>query len=152
MGKAQRHDLGGPPPSDIREAMSLAADRDAIASLWAHGFEPLFSGAAADLAADVANYVPLERAIIRAHVRQLARKPDSLIARRHGEATALQVSARAADLVALENQPEWTDALAAFDTSLRSPRRLNPGTTADIVAAALYILLRDDRLPLPFLP
>lgn len=152
MGKAQRHDLGGPPPADIREAMALAAERDAIASLWAGGFAPLFSGPVADLAADVANHIPLERAIIHAHVRQLARTPDSLIARRHGEEAARQVSSQAAELIALENNPDWPVALAAFDKSLRSPRRLNPGTTADIVAAALYILLRDDRLPLPFLP
>jgi triphosphoribosyl-dephospho-CoA synthase len=152
MGNAERHDLAGPPPADIREAMAIAADRDAIASLWAHGFEPLFSGAVADLAADVANSIPLEHAIVRAHVRQLARQPDSLIARRHGEAAARQVSSQATKLVALENQPNWPAAIAAFDTSLRSPRRLNPGTTADLVAAALYILLRDDRLPVPFLP
>ena len=39
-------------------------------------------------------------------------------------------------------------AVAAFDDALRCPRRLNPGTTADVVAAALYILLRGgDLLP-----
>jgi triphosphoribosyl-dephospho-CoA synthase len=152
MGKAEQHDLAGPPPADIREAMALAAERDTIASLWAHGFEPLFSGPVADLSADLARHAPLETAIIRTHVRQLARRPDSLIARRHGEAAARQISARAADLTALENDSNWPEALAAFDASLRSPRRLNPGTTADLVAAALYILLRDGRLPLPFLP
>jgi triphosphoribosyl-dephospho-CoA synthetase len=29
-----------------------------------------------------------------------------------------------------------------LDHSLRTPVRINPGTTADLVAAALYILLR----------
>jgi len=33
-----------------------------------------------------------------------------------------------------------------FDRELRSPKRINPGTTADLCATALYILLRDGRL------
>jgi triphosphoribosyl-dephospho-CoA synthase len=151
MGESQQHDLAGPPPADIREAMALAAERDTIASLWAHGFDAIFAGPVADLSADLARHAPLETAIVRTYVRQLARRPDSLIARRHGEAAARHVSMRAADVIALENDPSWPEALAAFDASLRSPRRLNPGTTADLVAAALYILLRDGRLPLPFL-
>jgi triphosphoribosyl-dephospho-CoA synthase len=152
MGKSDRHDLAGPPPADIREAMALAADRDTIASLWARGFGPLFAGPVADLAATLSADVPLETAIIKTYLRQLARRPDSLIARRHGDQTACEVSARAADLVALEAGPNWSASLDAFDAALRRPRRLNPGTTADLIAAALYILLRDDRLPLPVLP
>jgi triphosphoribosyl-dephospho-CoA synthetase len=31
--------------------------------------------------------------------------------------------------------------VAAFDHDLRVPRRLNPGTTADLIAASLYVLL-----------
>jgi triphosphoribosyl-dephospho-CoA synthetase len=34
----------------------------------------------------------------------------------------------------------------AFDRSLRTPPHRNPGTSADFLAAALYILLREGRL------
>ncbi len=146
LGRANRHDLSGPPPPSIRDAMRLAADRDTIARLWAHGFQPLFDGPVANLAADIDAGVALETAIIRAHVRQLAREPDSLIARRHGADVAADVSAGAATLVGREQELGWRDAVDAFDASLRSPCRLNPGTTADLIAAALYILLRDGRL------
>ena len=152
LGTSDRWDVAGPPPADIRAAMRHAAPRDTIASLWALGFEPLVAGPVADIAAALEDGLPLEAAIIRGHLRQLARRPDSLIARRHGEAIAAEVSAGAADVVAAESRPEWQAAVAAFDRRLRSPRRLNPGTTADLVAAALYILLRDGRLrpALPF--
>ena len=152
LGTSDRWDVAGPPPTDIRAAMRHAAPRDTIASLWAFGFEPLVAGPVADIAAALADGLPLEAAIIRGHLRQLARRPDSLIARRHGEAIAAEVSAGAADVVAAESRPGWQAAVAAFDHRLRSPRRLNPGTTADLVAAALYILLRDGRLrpALPF--
>lgn len=151
LGRADRHDLSGPPPRSIIDAMQLAAGRDTIARLWAQGFAPLFDGPVADLAADIDGGVPLETAIIRSHIRQLARQPDSLIARRHGEDIAADVSHCAAALVAREQEPDWPASVDAFDASLRSPCRLNPGTTADLIAAALYILLRDGRVR-PALP
>jgi triphosphoribosyl-dephospho-CoA synthase len=156
LGTSDRWDLAGPPPTDIRAAMRESADRDTIARLWAHGYHELFAGPVADLATALAAGWPLEPAIIRCHLWQLARCPDSLIGRRHGPAAAAEVSARAAALVAREPAsptdaaaPDWLAAIKDFDTWLRSPRRLNPGTTADLVAAALYILLRDGRLAAP---
>jgi triphosphoribosyl-dephospho-CoA synthase len=152
LGTSGRWDLADPPPADIRAAMRHAADRDTVARLWGRGYDELFAGPVADLAADIAAGLPLETAIIRSHLRQLARRPDSLIARRHGAAAAAEVSARAADMVALEGQAAWPRAVAEFDASLRRPRRLNPGTTADLVAGGLYILLTQGLLhgQLPF--
>jgi triphosphoribosyl-dephospho-CoA synthetase len=37
----------------------------------------------------------------------------------------------------------WRPAAAAFDAALRMPPGINPGTTADLIATALYILLDD---------
>lgn len=147
LGRVDRDDVHGPPPGDLRAAMRAAADRDLIARMWADGFEPLFTGPVADLRAALAASVPPLEAIVECHLRQLAREPDSLIARRHGPATAREVSAGAAAILRLP-PAERPAAVAAFDASLRCPRRLNPGTTADVVAAALYILLRGgDLLP-----
>ena len=145
MGRVDRDDVAGPPPTDLRAAMRAAADRDQIARLWAEGFGPLFAGAVADLSTSVDADMPLLDAIVECHLRQLAREPDSLIARKHGAAAAAKVSAAAAAILRL-SATERPAATADFDASLRSPLRLNPGTTADIVAAALYILLRTGRM------
>ena len=149
MGTADSWDVHGPAPDDILAAMQAAASRDQIARLWSHGFGPLFAGAVADLGRSLAAGAGLCDAVVEAHLRQLARERDTLIARKHGPLAAAEVSAAAAAVLATPaaNRPE---ALAAFDRSLRDPKRLNPGTTADIVAAALYILLRSGRLR-PFL-
>ena len=145
MGRVDRDDVDGPPPTDIRIAMRSAAGRDQIARLWAEGFGPLFAGAVVDLWAGLETGMPLLEVIVDCHLRQLAREPDSLIARKHGADTAAHVSSGAAAILQL-HPAERPAATIAFDASLRSPQRLNPGTTADIVAAALYILLRTGRI------
>jgi triphosphoribosyl-dephospho-CoA synthase len=145
MGTSDRHDLQAPPPADLLEAMRAAAHRDQIARLWATGYAGLFAGPVADLDAELDAGRPLDEAIVRIHLRQLAREPDTLVARRHGAAVAAEVSAAAAAVLAAG--PAWREAAAEFDRSLRLPRRVNPGTSADLVAAALYILLRG-ALPL----
>jgi len=140
MGESGQHDLAEPPPDDLLEAMRLAAPRDAIARLWADGYDALHAGLVADLLTALGSGLAVHDAIVDAFLAQLAREPDSLIARKHGQPVALEVSRRAA---AARAAPQT---IPAFDRSLRSPRRLNPGTTADLTAAALYILIRDGRL------
>ena len=140
LGESPQHDLAGPAPADLLAAMRLAAPRDAIARLWTDGYQSLHAGLVADLLAAIDHGLPLHDAIVDAFLAQLAREPDSLIARKHGLPVALEVSGHAA---AARAAPQT---IPAFDRFLRSPRRLNPGTTADLTAAALYILIRDGRL------
>ncbi|RLS82176.1 MAG: triphosphoribosyl-dephospho-CoA synthetase, partial [Planctomycetota bacterium] len=113
MGQVNRDDIAGPPPTDLRAAMRAAADRDQIARLWAEGFGPLFAGAVADLSTCLEAGMPLLDAIVECHLRQLAREPDSLIARKHGAAAAAKVSAAAAAILRL-SATERPAATAAF--------------------------------------
>jgi triphosphoribosyl-dephospho-CoA synthase len=144
MGTTERFDVAGPPPDDILAAMRLAAAHDQIARLWAEGYGSLLEGPVDDIAAAVALGVDWREAVVRGFLLQLAREPDTLIARRHGGATAAEVSAGAAAVMSLPAD-RWPEGVADFDRSLRLPRRLNPGTTADLIAAALYILLMQAR-------
>lgn len=144
LGTVEACDLANPPPDDLVAAMRLAADRDEIARLWTTGYDLLLDGLVADLVTELRS-APLKTAIIRGFLRQLARRPDTHVARRHGAAVAADVSRRAAAVLAAP-EADWQAAAAAFDRSLREPKRINPGTTADLVAAALYILVYDGLL------
>jgi triphosphoribosyl-dephospho-CoA synthase len=144
MGTSDRHDLRKAPPTDLLAAMRAAAHRDQIARLWATGYADLFTGPVADLAAEVAAGSELDDAIVRTHLRQLAREPDTLIVRRHGADVGADVSRRAREVLAAG--ADWRPAATAFDHALRFPKRVNPGTTADLIAAAVYILLREGRI------
>ena len=160
MGSRGRWDVAEEPPADLLAAMRDAADRDQIARLWAHGYEPLFAGLVADLEHDIAAGHDIGTAIVRGFLQQLAREPDSLIARKHGRAVAAAVSARAGDVLAA-GPAAWPEAVRAFERDLWTgrgfadfvpppggarPGTINPGTTADLVAAALYVLLATGRL------
>ena len=145
MGRVSEADLRDPPPADLRAAMAAAAPHDQIARLWTDGYSALFDGLVEDLLTEVKQGHSLGDAIVRGYLRQLAREPDSLVARRHGAGVAGEVSRGAADVLRA-GADNWKMAVAAFDRSLRVPLKINPGTTADLVATALFILLWEGRL------
>jgi triphosphoribosyl-dephospho-CoA synthase len=79
----------------------------------------------------------------------MARWPDSLIARKCVAAVASESSARAKAVLEAGQPGEvaYQQALADFDAWLRADgNRRNPGTTADLIAAGLFIGLREGWL------
>jgi triphosphoribosyl-dephospho-CoA synthase len=152
MGKVAEQDLSGRPTISLREAMALAADRDLIARQYANGFEEVFAEGAPALLAGAELAGSLEGAILYAQLVLMSRHPDSLIARKVGLAEARESMDRAGRVLAL-GWPKTLQARAALvdlDGWLRGAgRRRNPGTTADLIAASLFVLLRQRRLPRP---
>jgi triphosphoribosyl-dephospho-CoA synthase len=81
-------------------------------------------------------------AIVNAHLTILSKYPDSLIARKNGMEIAEKVSTDAKAVLAGKMD------ISDFDASLRSEdNRLNPGTTADIVASSIFIALLKGDMP-----
>jgi triphosphoribosyl-dephospho-CoA synthase len=143
LGESEEMDVRDPPPSDLLAAMRLAADRDLVARQYANNFADVFQSAD-DINACVSGAVSLTDAVIHAQLLSLARSPDTLIARKLGGEVARQASDRAA-AVLTSGPPGGEDYLRAvsdFDFWLRSDgHRRNPGATADILGAALFVLL-----------
>lgn len=139
LGRAPDQDVAAEPSMDLRAAMALAADRDRIACQYAQGFGELFGlglplfhqGLRQGLAA----------AVLDTYLGWLASGPDSHILRKHGAALAQTVTAEAAAL-----RREWlaaghlagSHALSSWDTQLKT-RGINPGTSADLTVATLFI-------------
>ena len=143
LGEAPEHDVRDPPSVSLREAMTAAAHRDSIASEYASGYAIVFDTGIPILADALRDGLPTLEAIVSLHVNLLAAHPDTLIGRKAGAGAAQAVSAAARKVL------EGRLSLADFDASLRGPdHRLNPGTTADLVAATLLAaLLSGVRLP-----
>ncbi len=152
LGEVDEADVRSPSPDiPLLEAMRLAAARDLIACQYTNDFKQVFF-AANQIEHGLRQGWALGDAIVGTFLRLLSELPDSLIARKCGEAMACEVSVRAAAVLA-QGEPGETDfqsACVAFDFWLRSDgHRRNPGTTADLIAAGLFVLLRDQRLDWP---
>ena len=143
LGEALEHDIRDPASVSLREAMAAAAHRDSIASEYATGYAIVFDTGLRLLADALRDGVPTLDAIVSLHLGLLASHPDTLIERKAGAAAARAVTAAAREVL------EGTRSLADFDASLRGPdHRLNPGTSADLVAGTLLAaLLSGVRLP-----
>lgn len=151
LGDARQGDVRSAPTVTLLEAMRLAADRDGIARQYASGFADVLGPIACDLAGDDLPLLLLR--IVRAHLRQMARRADTLIARKCGPALAQESADRARAVLdaGWPDAPGASEAFAAFDAWLRADgNRRNPGTSADLIAAGLFALLREGRLGPPF--
>ncbi|MGB7347601.1 MAG: triphosphoribosyl-dephospho-CoA synthase [Pirellulaceae bacterium] len=123
---------------DIVAAMRLAKTHDRIARQYANGFEDFFTNVVPIVHSTLANHMDPHAAIADAHLLLLAADVDTLIQRKNGIEVAKEVQRRAQQ-IDLSDSNSRDD----FDAFLRSQsNRLNPGTTADLIAAALFVLLR----------
>jgi triphosphoribosyl-dephospho-CoA synthase len=152
LGTVAEQDVHQPPTQTLRQVMTLAADRDLIARQYANGFQEVFQAGVPALKRGLQETGALEDAIIGCHLHLLAHYPDSLIARKCGQAIAEEASHRAANVLDA-GWPRTTagrDAIAELDRWLRADgHRRNPGTTADLVAASLFVALREGIITLP---
>ena len=152
----QRHD-----PIDLIEAMRHGADRDSIARQYAFQFQDVLEVGPRLLSLGTKWFSQRADAIVFAHVAWLAIQGDSLIARKCGSELNQQTQDRAAhcleslnDTLAenwineIDNLPfpdsqaieRYWQRVGELDFWLRSDgHRRNPGTTADLIGASLFV-------------
>jgi triphosphoribosyl-dephospho-CoA synthase len=151
LGEAPEQDVRDEPTLGLREAMTLAADRDGVARQYANGFRDVFDTGLASLRTGLERSGCLERAIVHCHLSLMAALPDTLIARKRGEAEAVEAAERALDV--LDSgwpTPDSAAAMTDLDAWLRAVGNArNPGTTADLVTATLFAALRSGVISLP---
>ncbi len=152
MGETKEMDIAGPAPASLLEAMELAQERDLIARQYCDNFSLVLGEILPNLLLGQERGWSLLDNIIREHVRLISVHSDSLIARKCGLETARKASAQAAQVLAAGDVDDanYHAALSDFDFWLRADgNRRNPGTTADLIAAAVFAGLRDDLLEPP---
>ena len=151
LGKVETQDVAEAPTHTLREVMALAADRDLIARQYENGFREVLDEGVPALMRAWDRFQSVEAAILHAQLHLLSRFPDSLIVRKRGIADAEQVmrQAQEIDLGSAEGRQRY----AIFDRWLRADgHSRNPGTTADLLAACLFVALQENRmnLSMPF--
>ncbi|HEX9279719.1 MAG TPA: triphosphoribosyl-dephospho-CoA synthase [Gemmatimonadales bacterium] len=147
LGRTVEQDVACEPTVTLRDAMALAAERDAIAREYLTDFATTFEVGHPALRRARAAGLGWSDATLETYLTLLAAAPDTHIARKLGAAVAADVQGRAR--IVLERggvrTPAGRDAIAALDGDLRDPRNTrNPGATADLTAAALFVALLED--------
>lgn len=148
LGTVDDQNVREEPTATLHEVMSLAAGRNAIAREYATAFATTFDHGTPALRRARQDGLAWDDATVETFVTLLAGSPDTLIARKQGIETAHDVSRQAARV--LEAGGVRTVAgrreIEAFDLSLRDPiNAMNPGTTADLTAAALFVALLEQQ-------
>jgi triphosphoribosyl-dephospho-CoA synthase len=144
LGDAPEQDVADEPTVTLLAAMRLAADYDGIAREYATGFATTFETGVPTLLRARADGLSWDDGVVETFMTVLASQPDTHIARRGGPELAIDISQRAAEVVRAGGvrSEEGRRALGYFDHSLRDPKNIgNPGTTADLTAAAIFVAL-----------
>lgn len=114
----------------LADVMDLGAEGDGVAAEWVQGFPRSFDAAAAIESREG----PVPDRAAEVFLELLADEVDTFVVTRNGREIAEEVNRRArAVLDGEENASELADEFVERD--------VNPGTTADIIAAALFIAL-----------
>jgi len=139
-----------------REAMTLqdvferCACSDTVCREWISGFENTFAKGYPYLLRVLKSSGDVNTAIVDTFLYLLSEEPDSLISRKSGYEAALNVSRKALAIVSAgglgsERGREMT---LELDKELqRSEGSMNPGTTADLTAASIFLLLLEGWRP-----
>jgi triphosphoribosyl-dephospho-CoA synthase len=144
LGRVDEQDVSGEPDRTLLEVMRLATDRDGIAREYATGFQTTFEIAVPALQRARTDGLSWSDRMVETFLTLLAVRPDTHVVRRSGTALAAEVSRRAE--AALDaggvRSAAGRCAIEEMDRALRDPRHAaNPGTTADLTAAAAFVVL-----------
>jgi len=147
LGKTETEDVATEPTGTLRDAMCLAAAHDSVASEYANDFVITLETAVPALQAFWNQCRNWEETIIRLQLRLMSDFPDTLIARKCGIEEAQQSAMYASEVLQADR---FNSSLSQFDTWLRlKGNQRNPGTTADLIVAALFVAMRDGFIPTP---
>jgi triphosphoribosyl-dephospho-CoA synthase len=144
LGKVSESDISEEPSITLLKAMALAQENDSIASEYVSRFAITFEIGYPALQESLHAGADLSSAIVQAYLVILSRVPDTLIARKVGKEQAVQVSHWAEEVLQKggTRTPEGCKAIAELDRELRDEKHsLNPGTTADLTAATVFLYL-----------
>jgi triphosphoribosyl-dephospho-CoA synthase len=147
LGKSDRYDLNEIAVDiTLIQAMEEARDRDAVSREYVTGYQITFDTGLVCLKETLNKGARRSEAIVQTFLTILAKVPDTLIARKNGMSIAQDVSDRANTI--LKNGGIFGDKaeIQKFDLALRDKQhKLNPGTTADVVAATLFAALLESE-------
>ena len=176
MGKADRMDVAEAPPSSLEEAMRFASSYDDVALQFVSEFALVkrighriaeltttptpsslqgkqLESRGAPVSLDETTFHGVLQSI---QLEVLAERLDSLIVRKSGIEVAKVVMNRCREILEMRSEDEsWSDRWRELDSWMREQRNsegkqlVNPGTTADLIAAAIFFCMQNRLCDVP---
>jgi triphosphoribosyl-dephospho-CoA synthase len=133
----------------LYQIFRIAEKYDMVCSEWVNNYPVTFDAAYPSLTGQLEKNEDLNHAIVYTFLKVLAKYPDTLVARKAGIEKAREVSTEARKILSLGFETSGAKKLLSeFDKELRRSGNLfNPGTTADIIAAALALTVLSGYRP-----
>ncbi|NWG10889.1 triphosphoribosyl-dephospho-CoA synthase [Candidatus Bathyarchaeota archaeon] len=126
----------------LYEIFKIAEKYDAVCSEWVNNYTLTFDVAYPHLKKEIERTKNLNMGVVHTFLKVLAEYTDTFIARKVGVEKARDVSCIAEEILRVGGleTTKGKELLREFDLTLRKSDSLfNPGTTADIIAAALAL-------------
>jgi triphosphoribosyl-dephospho-CoA synthase len=151
LGKVERYDLRNASSIEqikeknlsVLDIFQQCADKDNICYEWISNFQISFTQGYPYLSKALLN-ASINDSILNTYLYLLSEYPDSLIQRKKGKDMALKISEKASKILERGGafSKKGREMIIVFDRKLHeSDGGLNPGTTADLTAAAIYVVL-----------
>jgi len=128
----------------LLEVFELCAGRDSICDEWFTDFEITFETGAAYLDGALKRTGDINSAVVDTYLHVLSGRPDSLIVRKSGLEKARYVSEQARKVLEEGGSSSISgmELVRSLDEELHAAGGLlNPGTTADLTAASIFVSL-----------
>jgi triphosphoribosyl-dephospho-CoA synthase len=134
----------------LLDVFRRCAGRDSICDEWVSDFEITFEIGHPYLKGSLEESGDINSSMVNTFLHILARQPDSLIARKAGLRRAAEVSERARLILdeGGSSSERGLEMLWKLDRDLQEAGgELNPGTTADMTAASVFVILLEGWRP-----
>lgn len=144
LGRIRRQNLS------LFDIFRISSGYDTISSEWVKGFPVTFDIGLPFLVRELHATGDVNTAVVDTYLRILSQVPDTLVARKLGTSKAKEISLMAKRVLKAGGMKTSSGrkAIKRMDKSLQTTdHRSNPGTTADLTASTLSILLLSGYRP-----
>jgi len=134
----------------LLEIFRISEKYDTVSREWLNGFSVTFDIGLPCLIQELRATGDINTAIVDTYLTILSQIPDTLVARKQGMNAAKAISVRAKRVLNAGGMKTATGrrAVERFDEALQTPGHVsNPGTTADLTASALAVLILNGYRP-----
>ncbi|MGY5852404.1 MAG: triphosphoribosyl-dephospho-CoA synthase [Candidatus Thorarchaeota archaeon] len=131
---------------NLLDLFKIAEDVDAISREWVSNFRTTLQETYPYLDRSSKGLEDLEEAVVKTFVWRLSIEPDGLIVKKAGSETAERVRAIAADILEQDGKKALVLIENLEKELTRDGNLLNPGTTADLISAAIFCKLVNESM------